>query len=664
MTLQKFIPVVVLFLGHGAGWSAPRDYAKDFYAAIRVNDLTTVKALIKSAGVDSHDNRGATPLMYAAAIGSVEAMTLLLDAGADVNAKNDFDATPLIWAAGDPAKCRMLIDRGADVNARSKQGRMPLMLAARRDDNSGLLRLMLAKGAEPDARDGRGNTPLMLAAQTGDVGMIRVLTEQGADVNAANLLGATPLGNAVCSNRLDAVKLLLAKGARPNTAIASLGAVRHGPIAIGNLSPLMAAAPYGSVELIRELLQGGANVNAKDVRGMTPLMLAVASETQDVKVVKLLLDAGADVSVKSAAGETALDWANKYGSLPVIEELKRAGSKAALQHSSLPKVVERTDLDPRKALNQSLTLLQRSSTEYFKESGCAGCHHQILTSIAVRAAHTSGMRVDEGAAREQLTSLKAELESQQELLLQGIDLFGSQVLVPYLFGLAEAGYATDAVIDSAVADLMTLQSADGSWNRGLGISRAPIQESNITRTAQAIRILRQYGPPARQIEIENRIALARAWLLRAKPRMGDEYAMRLAGLWWSDAEKQKIQRAAQSLLAQQRRDGGWAGNPNLASDAYSTGEALFALHESGCVAVHDGAYRRGIEFLLRTQHDDGAWHVRSRAAKVMPYFEGGFPFGDDQWISAAGTAWASIALASAVDDRKMQANSRYSGAPK
>ncbi len=52
--------------------------------------------------------------------------------------------------------------------------------------------------------------------------------------------------------------------------------------------------------------------------------------------------------------------------------------------------------------------------------------------------YTSGMRVDEGAAREQLTSLKAELESQQELLLQGIDLFGSQVLVPYLFGLAEA----------------------------------------------------------------------------------------------------------------------------------------------------------------------------------------------------------------------------------
>ena len=97
-------------------------------------------------------------------------MTLLLVAGADVNAKNDFGATPLIWAAGGAAKSRLLIARGADVNARSKQGRTALMMAARRDGNSELLRLMLAKGAVPDVKDGRGNTALMHASQTGDVG--------------------------------------------------------------------------------------------------------------------------------------------------------------------------------------------------------------------------------------------------------------------------------------------------------------------------------------------------------------------------------------------------------------------------------------------------------------------------------------------------------------
>ncbi len=129
--------------------------------------------------------------------------------------------------------------------------------------------------------------------------------------------------------------------------------------------------------------------------------------------------------------------------------------------------------------------------------------------------------------------------------------------------------------------------------------------------------------------------------------------MLLVGLRWSGAKREKIEQAAQSLRAQQRSDGGWAGNPNLASDAFSTGEALYLLHESGSMGTHDRAYERGIEFLLRTQYDDGAWYVRSRAVKLMPYFESDFPFGDDQWISAAGTAWASLALAPAVEDRKM-----------
>jgi ankyrin repeat protein len=654
MILQSLFMVAVLLLGVGIGRSATPESETRFYDAIRNNDLKSIRALLEGVDVDARDGRGSTPLMLAAAIGSIEAMTLLLDAGADANARNDFGATPLIRAAGDPAKSRILIERGAGLNEQSKQGRTPLMMAARRDGNSDLVRLMLAKGADPKANDGRGNTALMMAAQMGDVETLRLLTAEGADVNAANEQGATPLGNAVCSNRVEAVKFLLSKGARANSAIVSFGTVRHGPIAIGNLTPLMAASPYGSAELIGELIKAGADVNTKDVRGMTPLMLAVASETQDVNVVNLLLDSGAEPNVKSATGETALDWASKYGSLPIIAALKRASAQAGAPRPRLRSGVRRTQLDPAEALSQSLGLLQRSSTRYFRESGCVGCHHQIVTAMAVRVGRSAGLHVDDEAAREQLTSMKAELGSQRELFLQGLDLFGSQLLVPYLFGLAEAGYPPDAITDSAVTDLISLQSADGSWYRGLAISRPPIQESNITRTAQALRAIRQYGPPARRGEIENRIARARTWLLHSRPRTGDEYAMLLTGLYWSGAEKEKTRRAAQSLLAQQRSDGGWAGNPNLDSDAFSTGEALYALHASGCVAIHDPAYQRGIGFLLRTQYDDGAWYVRSRAVKVMPYFESGFPFGDDQWISAAGTAWASIALASVVEDHKMQ----------
>jgi ankyrin repeat protein len=663
MKTQSFYLVLVPLVIAGVGRSASEDAAKRFYEAIRANDLNAVRALSQSAGVNVRDRRRATPLMYASAIGSIEAMALLLDAGADLNAKNDFDATALIWSAGDLAKSRLLVGRGADVNARSKQGRTPIMMAAKRDGNSQLLRLMLDRGAIADAKDGRGNTALMHAAQTGDVDMIGALTAQGADVNAANLLGATPLGNAVCSNRVDAVKFLLAQGANANAAMTSFGAVRHGPIALGNLTPLMAAAPYGSAELVWELLNAGAKVNATDVRGMTPLMLAVGSETQDLRVVNLLLRAGAEPNVASVSGETALDWATKYGDGPVIAALKRAGAHTGPRQATPRETARRGALEPKEALNRSLALLQRSSTEYFKESGCAGCHHQIYTAMALQAARSSGLSIDETAAREQLAVMKGELASQQEQFLQGIDLFGSQVLIPSLFGLAEAGYAPDPITDSAVADLVTLQGADGSWTRGLAVSRAPIQESNIARTAQAVRTLRLYGPPALQVEIDERIARARTWLLQARPRTGDEYAMRLAGLSWSGTAPNRMGRTAQAMVAQQRADGGWGGNRNLASDALSTGEALYALHESGSAAMYSSAYKRGIQFLLRTQHDDGAWLVRSRAVKMMPYFESGFPFGDDQWISAAGTAWASLALASAIDDHKIQANSRYPGAP-
>ena len=106
-----------------------------------------------------------------------------------------------------------------------------------------------------------------------------------------------------------------------------------------------------------------------------------------------------------------------------------------------------------------------------------------------------------------------------------------------------------------------------------------------------------------------------------------------------------LQAAARELLAVQRSDGGWSQEPSLESDSYATGEALTALLESGMAAPQDAAVRRGVAFLLRTQLQDGSWHVTSRAVPIQIYFESGFPHGTDQWISAVGTAWAVRALA-------------------
>ena len=110
-----------------------------------------------------------------------------------------------------------------------------------------------------------------------------------------------------------------------------------------------------------------------------------------------------------------------------------------------------------------------------------------------------------------------------------------------------------------------------------------------------------------------------------------------------------VQKAARALVAEQRADGGWSQLSSLTSDAYATGEALVALAESGALPPTDAAFKRGVQFLLNTQSADGSWFVKSRAIPLQPYFDSGFPYGRDQFISAAGTNWAARALALAYN---------------
>jgi squalene cyclase len=105
----------------------------------------------------------------------------------------------------------------------------------------------------------------------------------------------------------------------------------------------------------------------------------------------------------------------------------------------------------------------------------------------------------------------------------------------------------------------------------------------------------------------------------------------------------------QRLIKLQQPDGGWAQTPHLESDAYATGQVLYTLRSLGFASTHP-AIRQGVGFLLRTQRPDGSWFVKSRAMKIQPYFESGFPYGHDQWISQSGTAWAVIGLSLTMDD--------------
>jgi squalene cyclase len=149
------------------------------------------------------------------------------------------------------------------------------------------------------------------------------------------------------------------------------------------------------------------------------------------------------------------------------------------------------------------------------------------------------------------------------------------------------------------------------------------------------------------VEYDKRVQAAGSWLLKASPRTVEERAFQLRGLVWTKANANDIRKAAAALLAEQRPDGGWSQIATLESDAYATGNALVALQESG-TSTNDPAYQRGVAFLLKTQLADGSWHVRTRALPIQPYFESGFPHGRDQWVSAAATNWAAMALALAA----------------
>ncbi|HEV2686908.1 MAG TPA: ankyrin repeat domain-containing protein, partial [Bryobacteraceae bacterium] len=107
-----------------------QDASERYYQSIRNNDLAALRVLVKSSDVNIKDQRESTPLMYAAAYGSLDVMKLLIDAGANVNAKNAFAVTPILLCSYDLGKVRLLVDKGADVNARTKQNMTALSIAA------------------------------------------------------------------------------------------------------------------------------------------------------------------------------------------------------------------------------------------------------------------------------------------------------------------------------------------------------------------------------------------------------------------------------------------------------------------------------------------------------------------------------------------------------
>jgi squalene cyclase len=145
------------------------------------------------------------------------------------------------------------------------------------------------------------------------------------------------------------------------------------------------------------------------------------------------------------------------------------------------------------------------------------------------------------------------------------------------------------------------------------------------------------------------VASAREWLRNVKAVTTEDRAMQLLGLHWAGVDARSVASLRKAILAEQRADGGWRQRANQSTDSYSTGESLYALAVGGGVAPTSAAYRRGVAFLLRTQRPDASWYVASRSPKIQAYFNGGFPYDGDQWISSWGTAWAAMALTQSLE---------------
>src|SRR6185369_14520996 len=206
------------------------------------------------------------------------------------------------------------------------------------------------------------------------------------------------------------------------------------------------------------------------------------------------------------------------------------------------------------------------------------------------------------------------------------------------------------------------QLSDGSWPT---IDQRPPQSISLfTTTAICANALEQYLPDQLKGEKGTRLRLAREWLLKTQPRTTEDRTFQLFGLSWTKAGESFRKKAARQLLDLQREDGGWAQLPELASDAYATGEVLVALHEGAGVPIGDPAYQRGIQFLLKTQQADGSWRVTSRlhppAPVSPPYVNTEFPpFQHDQFVSIMATNWATAALLHAIPSQSMDRMSTY-----
>ncbi len=375
----------------GADANAANDLKVTPLALAAANGSATIVERLLQAGADpdAAGETGVTPLMEAARTGSIDAARVLLDFDADVDARtDDRQQTALMWAVVQehPAVVGLLLEYGADPHARTRTRRDLAMLnkvpsgtaklsaeistQIERGGNTAFLlaaqggrlnsaRILLGAGVEVNEAGADGNTPLVVAAFSGHGPFASWLLDEGADPNATGG-GYTALHAATMRSDLETVERLLAHGANPDIPITRGSPLRRNgsqwalSSAWAGATPLIIAASYLELDVMRALVRSGASVARALPDGTTPLLVAAGitverrlnrpgldhtdtstdigddccdrAEDGILEAVGILLDAGAEVNEANEAGATALHAAASGALASVIQLLADRGA--------------------------------------------------------------------------------------------------------------------------------------------------------------------------------------------------------------------------------------------------------------------------------------------------------------------------------------------------
>jgi ankyrin repeat protein len=296
-------------------------FSQEIFATIQEGNIEKVKALLKTNPnlLNSTKENGDTPLHFAAFAGHKDIVQYLLAQNAQIDRTNKGNATALIYAVyfGHKEVAEVLLAKGAECNSADLSGRTSLHYAA----SSGrldIVQLLLEKDAETDIRASGyfGRTALQLALQNDHLDVATYLIEKGADINQTEeAYGWSSLYWSLRREQTEMAKQLI-----------SLGAEIHLTDYDG-ITPIRMAVEYGYEDVISLLQKKGAALTELDKHSMRTLLHSAAINGY-LNIADLLIRDGADINAKDKNGKTPLFYANKYGHYKTADLLIKHGAES------------------------------------------------------------------------------------------------------------------------------------------------------------------------------------------------------------------------------------------------------------------------------------------------------------------------------------------------